>query len=121
MPNIKLVVSDPENGTAKTVEVDEAKARLLYGLKIGDVFDGSMIGLSGYRLMITGGSDRDGFPMRPDVYGPGRKKLLLSGGVGFRPRRRGERRRVYVRGNTISADIVQVNVKIVEKPSPQRT
>lgn len=116
MPNVKLVVSDPETGTAKTVEVDEAKARLLYGLRIGSIFDGSIIGLSGYKLMVTGGSDKDGVPMRPDVHGLGRKKLLLSSGVGIKPRRDGERRRVYVRGNTIGADIVQVNVKIVEKP-----
>jgi len=117
MPNIKLVVSDPETGTAKTIEVDEAKARLLYGLRIGSTFDGSIVGLNKCKLMVTGGSDRDGIPMRADVHGPGRKKLLLSGGVGFKPRRKGERRRVYVRGNTISADIVQVNVKIVEKSS----
>ncbi|MCS7112654.1 MAG: 30S ribosomal protein S6e [Nitrososphaerota archaeon] len=117
MPNVKLVVSDPETGTAKTVELDEARAKLLYGLRIGSVFDGSIVGLKGCKLMVTGGSDKDGIPMRPDVHGPGRKKLLLSDGVGIKPRRSGERRRVYVRGNTISADIVQVNVKVVEKSS----
>lgn len=113
---MKIVVSDPETGKAQTIEVDEEKAKLLVGLKIGDTFDGRIVGLKGYKLMVTGGSDSDGFPMRPDVHGLRRKKILVSGGVGFNPRRRGERRRVYVRGNVVGADIAQLNVKIVEKP-----
>jgi small subunit ribosomal protein S6e len=40
---------------------------------------------------------------------------LLSGPPGFHPRKKGERRRKTVRGNTISEDIVQINTKIVKK------
>lgn len=67
-----------------------------------------------YELQITGGSDKDGFPMRPDLPGTGRKRLLLSGGVGYNPREKGVRRRKTVRGRVISADTVQINVKVVK-------
>jgi small subunit ribosomal protein S6e len=66
-------------------------------------------------LKITGGSDKDGFPMHPDVEGIGRKRILLTGPPGFHPRLKGERRRKTVRGNTISEDIVQINCKIVKR------
>src|SRR6267143_4302099 len=58
-------------------------------------------------------SDKDGFPMRADLPGPRRKGLLLSGGVGFHPVRPGMRKKKTVRGNTVSPDILQLNLKIV--------
>jgi small subunit ribosomal protein S6e len=82
---------------------------------VGDRFDGGLAGLPGYELQITGGTDRDGFAMRADLTGTGRKGILLSGGPGFSPRKRGERRRKRVRGSTISEAIVQVNTKIVKR------
>ena len=87
----------------------------IIGLKIGDEFSGDIIGLSGYTLKITGGTDKDGFPMHPSVEGVGRKKILLSSPPCFHPKRKGERRRKMVRGNTISQDIVQINCKVVKK------
>lgn len=111
---VKIVVSDPSTGKSQSIELDSASFKPLIGRKIGDIVDGSVIGLKGCKLQITGGSDRDGFPMRPDVMGGIRTRILLSGGVGFNPRKRGERRRKTVRGNTITEDIVQVNMKIVE-------
>ena len=54
--------------------------------------------------------------MRPSVHGGVRRNIVLSGGVGFNPKNRGERRRKAVRGNVITEEIVQINVKIVEKP-----
>lgn len=119
MPTFKFVVSDPEKRLSYQLEVEQEKAIGLIGKKIGDEFNGDIIGLPGYVLKITGGSDKDGFPMHPDVEGIGRKKVLLSGPPGFHPRLKGERRRKTVRGNTISEDIVQINCKVVkigEKP-----
>lgn len=113
MVKFKVVVSDPKTGTAQTVEVEGPQAQALIGRRIGEVLDGSILGLSGKKLQITGGSDSSGFPMRPDVHGGVKAHVLLSGGVGFHPRRKGERRRKTVRGNVITEDIVQVNVKIV--------
>ena len=52
--------------------------------------------------------------MRPDLPGMGKRRLLLSGGVGYNPDRKGKRKKKMVRGNTISADIVQINMKIVK-------
>lgn len=108
-------ISDPETGKTYKVEVKDPQARRLVGLKIGDTFDGGVVGLPGYELQVTGGTDKDGFPMRPDISGPGRHDVLLASGPGFRPKRRGERRRKKVRGNTISEAIVQVNTKIVRR------
>jgi small subunit ribosomal protein S6e len=106
----KFVISDPRTRRAYQIEKD---ASFLYGKKIGDRFDGSLIGLPGYILEITGGTDKDGFPMRPDLEGTVRKRILLSSGPGYRPKRKGVRRRKMVRGNTIAEDIAQINCKVV--------
>ena len=111
----KVVVSDPETGRAYNIELDEEKAKIFIGKRIGDTVDASPIGLKGYKLKITGGSDKDGFPMRKDVYGRVRKRLLLSSPPGYRPKGRGIRRRKMIRGNEITIDIVQMNTKIVKK------
>ncbi|MGB9853181.1 MAG: 30S ribosomal protein S6e [Candidatus Bathyarchaeales archaeon] len=120
MAKFKIIVSDPEEGTSKTVELEEARAVPLIGKKIGDIVDGTLLGLPGCKVQITGGSDKDGFPMRPNVHGGARRSVVLSGGVGFNPENRGERRRKKVRGNVITDEIVQINMKIVEKPKGKK-
>jgi small subunit ribosomal protein S6e len=109
----KLIVSQGEN--SHQMEVEGAESEKLVGLKIGEEFNAAPVGLVGYTLRITGGSDKNGFPMKKDVDGPRRIKSLLSGGVGFKPRRKGQRRRKTVRGNTISDDIVQINTVVVKE------
>jgi small subunit ribosomal protein S6e len=116
MAKFKIILSDPDTGSSKTVELEEAGAAPLIGRRIGEVVDGSLLGLPGHKAQITGGSDKDGFPMRPSVHGGVRRGVILSGGVGFSPQNTGERRRKTVRGNVITDEIVQVNMKIVEKP-----
>jgi small subunit ribosomal protein S6e len=54
--------------------------------------------------------------MRANVHGGGRRAVVLSGGAGFSPKRKGERKRKTVRGSTITDEIVQINIKIVERP-----
>ena len=120
MAKFKIIVSDPEEGTSKTVELEEARAVPLIGKKIGDTVDGTILGLPGCKVLITGGSDKDGFPMRPNVHGGVRRSVVLSGGVGFNPENRGERRRKKVWGNVITDEIVQINMKIVEKPKGKK-
>ncbi len=90
---------------------DDAASKLI-GLKIGDLIDGSIVGLKGCKLMITGGSDSSGFPMIPTITGGVKKEVLLSSPPGFHPMERGERARKTVRGNTITIDTVQVNTKV---------
>ncbi|MCS7106322.1 MAG: 30S ribosomal protein S6e [Candidatus Aenigmarchaeota archaeon] len=115
MSTFKFIVADPETRKTYQLEVEKNKAIGLIGKKIGDEFNGDILGLPGYTLKITGGTDKDGFPMHPEVHGMGRKKVLLSSPPCFHPRKKGERRRKTVRGNTISEDIVQINCKIVKK------
>jgi small subunit ribosomal protein S6e len=116
MAKFKVIVSDPETGTSKAVELEEARALPLIGKKIGEVVDGSIVDLPGHKMQIMGGSDKDGFPMRPNVHGGVRRKVILSGGVGFNPESEGARRRKTIRGNVITDEIVQINMKIIEKP-----
>jgi small subunit ribosomal protein S6e len=116
MARFKIIVSDPETGTSKIVELEETRAAPLIGRKIGESVDGAIVDLPAHKLRITGGSDRDGVPMRPNVHGGVRRKVVLSGGVGFNPQNKGERRRKTVRGNVITDEIVQINTRITEKP-----
>jgi small subunit ribosomal protein S6e len=109
----KLVISEGEK--THQIEVEQAQSKKLLGLKIGEEIEASLVGLTGYKLKITGGSDKNGFPMKKDVDGPRRIKSLLSGGIGFKPKMDGQRRRKTVRGNTVSDDIVQINTIVTEK------
>jgi small subunit ribosomal protein S6e len=116
MAKFKVIVSDPETGTSKVVELQEARASPLIGKRIGEVMDGAAVDLPAHKIQIMGGSDKDGFPMRPSVHGGVRRSIVLSGGVGFNPTNEGMRRRKTIRGNVITDEIVQINAKIVEKP-----
>jgi small subunit ribosomal protein S6e len=109
----KVVVSDED--VTYQLELDDKDAKIVNGLKIGEEFNGGVLGLKGYKLEITGGSDKNGFPMKADVDGTRRFKSLVSGGTGFKPTKKGLRRRKTVRGNTIADDISQINVKVSER------
>ena len=122
MVDFKLVLSDAKDGRAYNVSVSGGSANAFIGKRIGEEVDGGPVGLGGYRMKITGGSDRNGNPMRGDLPGMARKRLLLSGGIGFHPRLEGERRRKMVRGNEITPDFVQINAVVSaygEKPLPE--
>jgi len=111
----KVVISDPKTGKAYQKEVSGANANKLIGKRIGDIINGTLVELPpDYELQITGGSDKDGFPMRPDIPGGVRKRILLSGGIGYRPKEKGIRKKKMVRGRVITRDIVQINMKVVK-------
>ncbi|BBL63008.1 MAG: 30S ribosomal protein S6e [Methanobrevibacter arboriphilus] len=107
----KVVISEKEESHQIEVDTNE---RQIIGLAIGDELSGDLIGLDGYTLKITGGSDKNGFPMKKDIEGPRRIKSLLSGGIGYKPKADGVKRRKTLRGNTISDDIVQINTIVTE-------
>jgi small subunit ribosomal protein S6e len=115
MAKFKVIVSDPEEGKSKVVELDGARAVPLIGRRLGETIDGSVVGMSGRKLQIRGGSDKDGFPMRHNIHGGVRVSVIVSKSVGFHPTREGERQRKTLRGNVITEDIVQVNMKVMEK------
>jgi small subunit ribosomal protein S6e len=119
MVDFKVVLSDPRTGRAYNVDASGGAAGSLVGRHIGEEIDAGAIGLSGYKIQITGGSDRNGTPAKKNLPMAGRRKLLLSGGVGFKPVVDGERRRKAIRGNEITTDFVQINARVVaygEKP-----
>ena len=120
MAKFKIIVSDPQAGTSKVVEVEEARAAPFIGRKIGEIIDGAVVDMPATKVQLLGGSDKDGVPMRANVHGGVRRQVVLSDGAGFKPKRKGERRRKTVRGNIITDEIVQINVKIVEQTSQSK-
>lgn len=122
MVDFKVVLSDPKSGLSYKIDAAGAAAGALLGKKIGTEVDGAPFSMSGYKIMITGGSDKTGTPARPGLPGNGRRGLLISDGFGFDATHNGERRRKSQRGNEIASDFVQVNAKITvygEKPTAE--
>jgi small subunit ribosomal protein S6e len=105
----KFVIGDKE----KSYQL-EKELGIIVGKKIGDKFNGDVIGLNGYVLEITGGSDKDGFPMRKDIEGIGRKKIIVTRGVGYKAEK-GRRKRKSLGGNAITQDIAQINCKVLQQ------
>jgi small subunit ribosomal protein S6e len=99
-------------------------ANSLVGKKIGEEIDGIFVQLPGYKLTITGGTDRSGFPLIADLPGARYRRLMLTEGTAFHSRSRhkkkrdkstkeaGLRKKKPVRGNTLSPETAQVNLKI---------
>jgi small subunit ribosomal protein S6e len=114
MADFKVTVADPDSGTTYQRDVDGQDTNRFLGREIGEEVDGSAVGLSGFTLEITGGSDAAGRPMRKDVAGANLKELLLDGGAGYKPSRDGERKRVTVRGRQVSEETAQINARVVD-------
>jgi len=115
-----LIVSDPKTGKSQKVEIDAEKMGAILGLRTGATIEGSIAGLPGLQLQLTGGTDRDGFPIRPDVHGGVKTQVLLNKGIGFHPRERGERRKKTVRGNTVTVETTFLNFKILEQQKSEK-
>ncbi|VVB80498.1 30S ribosomal protein S6e [uncultured archaeon] len=98
-------------GKAVKFETDNEE---LLGVIIGSDIDGKLISadLEGYTLTVTGTSDIAGFPGLPDVKGPALRGVILSKGRGMQDNTEGIRKRKKVRGNEISAETVQINLKV---------
>jgi small subunit ribosomal protein S6e len=117
MATFKIVIND-KDGKSYNFEVTGHHAQNIQGKKIGDEIDGINVNLPGYKLQITGGTDGSGFPMRKDFDGVERRRLLLTAGAAFHPiNANGKRMRKSVRGNVVTTDIVQVNMKISKSGS----
>ncbi len=127
MVEYKIVINDPKTGKSVQREVKDDAARHFLGLKIGDKVKGELLDLTGYEFEITGGSDFAGFPMRRDIPGIGRRKVLEVKGVGvknvkkalgkdmkYKRTMKGMRQRKSVAGNTIYEKTAQVNMKVLK-------
>jgi len=118
MPTFKLVLSDPISGKARQFEIKDPLAQRFIGLKIGDEIDGAVLKdfielPKGAKIKITGGSGIEGAPMHPGVPGPVKRYILATGPPGYRPPKKGVRKKKLVRGNTITDTIVQINAVVV--------
>ena len=116
---MKLIVSHPPTGSCKSIEIDdEKKLRIFYDKRISQEVAGDTLGdeFKGYVFKITGGNDKQGFPMMQGVLVQGRVRLLLRAGhSGYRPRRDGERKRKSVRGCIVGPDMSALDLVIVKK------
>lgn len=117
MAEFQVDVADPEDGMTHQFEIEGQSANRFIGREIGDEVAVDSLGLDGYSVEVTGGSDNAGRPMRPDVAGSSLKSVLLTGGVGFKPTNDGERKRVTVRGREIGSETRQINAKVVGRGS----
>jgi len=116
---MKLNVSYPPTGCQKVIEIDdEQKLKSLYDKRMSAEIEGGSIGeqFRGYIFRITGGNDKQGFPMKQGVLTATRVRLLLEKGSScYRPRSAGERKRKSVRGCIVGPDISVLHLVIVKK------
>jgi len=116
---MKLNVAFPSTGAQKLFEEhDEHKLRVFYEKRMGAEVEVDVLGdeWKGYVLRITGGNDKQGFPMKQGVLSNVRVRLLLSKGHScYRPRRTGERKRKSVRGCIVDANMSVIALTVVKK------
>jgi small subunit ribosomal protein S6e len=116
---MKINVAFPATGCQKLFEIhDEHKVRPFYEKRMGMEVDAETLGdeWKGYSLRITGGNDKQGFPMKQGVLTTGRVRLLLSKGHScYRQRRTGERKRKSVRGCIVDGNLSVLSLTIVKK------
>jgi small subunit ribosomal protein S6e len=116
---MKINVSYPATGCQKLIEVDdELKMRAFYEKRMAQECSAESLGdeWKGYIVRISGGNDKQGFPMKQGVLTNSRVRLLLSKGHScYRPRRKGERKRKSVRGCIVDNNLSVLNLVIVKK------
>jgi len=116
---MKLNIANPATGEQKTIDIDdERRYRIFYEKKISQEVSADPLGdeWKGYIFRITGGNDKQGFPMKQGVLVPYRVRLLLADGHScYRPRRTGERKRKSVRGCIVGSDIAVLSLVIIKK------
>ncbi|KAJ3103780.1 40S ribosomal protein S6 [Phlyctochytrium planicorne] len=94
------------------------RTRIFYEKRMAQEVKADTLGdeFKGYVFRITGGNDKQGFPMKQGVLRPGRARLLLSKGHScYRPRRTGERKRKTVRGCIVGNDIAALSLVLVKQ------
>jgi len=116
---MKINIASPANGLQKVIEIDDEKRlQNLYDRRIAQEIDGSTLGdeFNGYVLRISGGNDKQGFPMRQGILTNNRVRILCGPDQkGYRARRTGERKRKSLRGCIVAQDIAVLNLVITKE------
>eukprot|EP00812_Abedinium_dasypus_P009102 NODE_2815_length_870_cov_280.309202.p1 GENE.NODE_2815_length_870_cov_280.309202~~NODE_2815_length_870_cov_280.309202.p1 ORF type:complete len:230 (+),score=77.46 NODE_2815_length_870_cov_280.309202:3-692(+) len=119
MGHMKFLLADPSTGGQKTLEItDERMLMAFFGMRIAQDVDGACLGpeYEGYTFRITGGNDKQGFPMLQGVLSNLRSRLLFKKGMKtFRERRAGSRKRKSVRGCILEGDLSAVSLFVIKK------
>lgn len=115
---IKIVIGT-KSGKCFQKEITTEEAESLHGRILGEELNGELFGFSGVKLIITGGSDASGFPMRRDLPGMGKKKILITKSIGFRGKVNGKRFgglriKKMIAGNTVNDKTHQLNLKVTK-------
>jgi small subunit ribosomal protein S6e len=115
---MKFNVSCPASGAQKQFEIDdERKLRCVYDKRLMQDIEGEDLGdeFKGYLFRITGGNDKQGFPMKQGVLKPSRVRLLLDDSHScYRARKKGERKRKSVRGCIVGPDLSTLSLMVVK-------
>ena len=122
----KINIADKSGKTYKV----ELETEEFIGKSLHDKISGKDIlpNLAGYEFEISGTSDKAGFTSMKNVPGIGLKKVLLTYGKDMkkRPKKEGKKKRSNptpkglrlrktVRGEVISPEITQINLKIIKE------
>jgi len=116
---MKLNISNPATGAQKLIDIDDdKKLRPFMDKRISQEVDASCLGneWKGYIVRISGGNDKQGFPMKQGILTNNRVRLLLARGHScYRERRSGERRRKSVKGCIVDMNLSVLSLVIVKK------
>ena len=121
MAEYKLVIGT-KDGKCVQKEVKSPEADAFSKKSIGNTVKGDDCGMPGYEFLITGGSDKCGFPMRKGIQAA-RKKVMIGKGVGFSGKNRNKKKqngllkRRTVCGERVTSIIRQVNLKVTKAGS----
>jgi small subunit ribosomal protein S6e len=109
MAEVKIVIGDKSGKSYQ--KIIESQDQLI-GRTMGESIKGDLIDLPGYELLVTGGSDATGVPMRKEISGSRKVKILAHSGTGVKVKDKGIFIRKTVAGNTIGEKTSQINLKV---------